>query len=251
MTVIYEADPELGNMHFLEAQPMAALHLTLRRELPDLPREHVFLHGSHYALSFIDVQRFWKDLNGKAQLSFISSNYGPLNEVSEEGAKNMLLKEIAEYLPITPADVEHWELNSNLEDPLFINTIGAWPNRPRPNSKIKNLYLAGDFVKNDIDLACMEGAVSAALETARQILSDSRRDPIASGCSDSASVASMVTGMRLDSIDPSGGVARSNCVARRKILTTSTGRFAASAARQCRSSSLICARRGNVSTWTE
>ena len=169
---IYEADPELGNMHFLEAQPMAALHLTLRRELPELPREHVFLHGSHYALSFIDVQRFWKDLDGKAQLSFISSNYGPLNEVSEEGAKNMLLKEIAEYLPITPDDVEHWQLNSNLEDPLFINTIGAWPNRPRSNSKIKNLYLAGDFVKNDIDLACMEGAVSAALETARQILSD-------------------------------------------------------------------------------
>ena len=169
---LYEADPELGNMHFLEAQPMAALHLTLRRELSELPREHVFLHGSHYALSFIDVQRFWKGLNGKAQLSFISSNYGPLNEVSAEGAKNMLLKEIAEYLPITPDDVEYWELNPNLEDPLFINTIGAWPNRPRPKSKINNLYLAGDFVKNEIDLACMEGAVSAALEAARQILSD-------------------------------------------------------------------------------
>ena len=151
---LYEADPELGNMHFLEAQPMAALHLTLRRELSELPREHVFLHGSHYALSFI------------------SSNYGPLNEVSAEGAKNMLLKEIAEYLPITPDDVEYWELNPNLEDPLFINTIGAWPNRPRPKSKINNLYLAGDFVKNEIDLACMEGAVSAALEAARQILSD-------------------------------------------------------------------------------
>ncbi|HKE55234.1 MAG TPA: hypothetical protein VKB46_00980, partial [Pyrinomonadaceae bacterium] len=30
----------------------------------------------------------------------------------------------------------------------------------------------GDFVKNAIDLACMEGAVSAALETAGQILGD-------------------------------------------------------------------------------
>ncbi|HSQ52364.1 MAG TPA: hypothetical protein VLL94_14010, partial [Nitrospiraceae bacterium] len=43
---LYEADPELGNMHLLEAQPMAALHLRVRKELPDLPREHVFLHGS-------------------------------------------------------------------------------------------------------------------------------------------------------------------------------------------------------------
>jgi len=169
---VYDADQELGNMHFLEAQPMAALHLTLRREIPDLPREHVFLHGSHYALSFIDVQRFWRGLDGKAQLSFISSNYGPLNEVSEDGAKNMLLKEICEYLPMTPADVERMELNSNIEKPLFINTIGAWPNRPRPKTKIRNLYIAGDFVKNEIDLACMEGAVSAALEAARQILSD-------------------------------------------------------------------------------
>jgi protoporphyrinogen oxidase len=169
---LYEADPELGNMHFLEAQPMAALHLRLRRELPDLPREHVFFHGSHYALSLIDVSRLWKDSASKAELSFISSNYGPLHEVSKEGAKNLLLREIGEYLPITPDDVESWELNSNTDVPLFINTIGAWPNRPRSNSKIGNLYLAGDFVKNGIDLACMEGAVSAALEAAHQILID-------------------------------------------------------------------------------
>lgn len=169
---LYEADPELGNMHFLEAQPMAALHLHLRRDLPDLPREHVFLHGSLYALSFIDVGRSWKGLDSGPRLSFISSNYGPLNEVSKEGAKDLLLKEISEYLPITPADIESWELNPNTDVPLFINTIGAWPNRPLPKTKIKNLYLAGDFVKNAIDLACMEGAVSAALEASAQILRD-------------------------------------------------------------------------------
>jgi hypothetical protein len=132
----------------------------------------VFLHGSHYALSFIDIAPHWKGLDGTHELSFISSNYSPLNEVTREGAKDLLLKEIGEYLPITPADVESWELNPNTDVPLFINTIGAWSNRPRPKTKIKNLYLAGDFVKNVIDLACMEGAVSAALEAAGQILSD-------------------------------------------------------------------------------
>lgn len=169
---LYQVDPALGNMHFLEAQPMAALHLRLRQELPDLPREHVFFHGSHYALSLIDVGRFWKELDGKPYLSFISSNYGPLTAVSEEGAKKLLLEEIGEYLPIEPADIESCELNSNIGAPLFINTIGAWPNRPGSKSKISNLYLAGDFVKNPIDLACMEGAVSSALEAARQILGD-------------------------------------------------------------------------------
>jgi hypothetical protein len=169
---LYEADPELGNMHFLEAQPMSALHLHLRREIPDLPREHVFLHGSYYALSFIDTGRFWMGGDGKPQLSFISSNYSPLNAVSKERAKDLLLKEICEYLPITPADVESWELNPNTDVPLFINTIGAWTNRPRPKTKIQNVYLAGDYVKNAIDLACMEGAVSAALEAAACILRD-------------------------------------------------------------------------------
>src|SRR6185503_8559633 len=171
---LYEADPELGNMHFLEAQPMAALHLRLRRELPDLPREHVFFHGSHYGLSFIDVGQNWKgqDDKGKSRLSFISSIYGALNAVSKEGAKNLLLEEICEYLPMTPADVESWELNPNTDVPLFINTIGAWSNRPRAKTKIRNLYLAGDYVKNAIDLACMEGAVSAALEASAQILSE-------------------------------------------------------------------------------
>ena len=175
---LYAADPELGRLHLLEAQPMAALHLRLQREIPDLPREHVFFHGSHYALSFIDITAHWKGLNGEhgahggSQLSFISSNYSPLSLVSAEGAKDLLLKEIGEYLPITPADVESWELNPNTAVPLFINTIGAWPNRPRPKTQIKNLYLAGDYVKNAIDLACMEGAVSAALEAAAQILQD-------------------------------------------------------------------------------
>jgi zeta-carotene desaturase len=81
---LYTADPELGNLHFLEAQPMAALHLRLRHALPDLPREHVFFHGSHYALSFIDESRLWPGLDTKSQLSFISSNYGPL-KWSEQG----------------------------------------------------------------------------------------------------------------------------------------------------------------------
>lgn len=169
---VYEADPQLGNMQFLEAQPMAALHLRLRNPMPHLPYEHVFLHGGEYALSFIETSRLWNKGNGPLELSFISSNFAPLSRVSTEKAKDVLLAEICRYLPLTPDDIESWELNTNVDVPLFINTIGAWPNRPRPKSKIPNLYLAGDYVKNEIDLACMEGAVSAALLAAREILRD-------------------------------------------------------------------------------
>ena len=166
---LYEADPALGNLHFLEAQPMAALHLRLRKTLPDLPREHLFFHASRYALSCIEVGRLWGETDG-SHLSFISSDYGPLSEVSEQAAKNLLLDEICEYLPIQPDDVDQWEMNPNVNVPLFINTIGAWPNRPRGKTSVPNLYVAGDYVKNAIDLACMEGAVSSALDTAGEIL---------------------------------------------------------------------------------
>jgi uncharacterized protein with NAD-binding domain and iron-sulfur cluster len=185
---LYAVDPELGNMHLLEAQPMAALHLRLRHRIPHLPKEHVFLHRSHYGLSCIDVSQVWEGSaqspsanrrtggrswsEEKTELSFIASNYVPLASLSDEGAKDALIEEIGEYLPIKPSDVESWEINPNTQVPLFINTIGAWPNRPQPQSQVRNLYLAGDFVKNGIDLACMEGAVSAALEAACKILGD-------------------------------------------------------------------------------
>jgi hypothetical protein len=77
-----------------------------------------------------------------------------------------------EYLPIKPSDVERWEINPNPQVPLFIKTSGAWPNRPRPTSPVRHLDLAGDFVTQGIDLACMEGAVCAALAAAGEILGD-------------------------------------------------------------------------------
>jgi glycine/D-amino acid oxidase-like deaminating enzyme len=169
---LYQADPELGNLHYLEAQPMAALHLRLRKPLPDLPREHIFFHASRHALSLIEVGRLWGEPETQPHLSFISSDYAPLNEVSEQRAADLLFDEIRQYLPIAPADIRDREIHPNVHVPLFINTIGAWPNRPRGKTAVPNLYVAGDYVKNAIDLACMEGAVSAALNTAGEMLRD-------------------------------------------------------------------------------
>lgn len=166
------ADPSLGNMHFLEAYPMAAFHVRLRQPIDDLPREHIFFHDSQYALSLIEVGHLWTGDAGPSELSFIASNFLPLREVSNERAAEILLTEIAEYLPLTSDNIEGWELHPNTDLPLFINTIGAWHNRPLPSTSLPNLYLAGDYVKNSVDLACMEGAVSSALSASAAILHD-------------------------------------------------------------------------------
>lgn len=167
---VVELAPELGDIHHLEAEPMSALHVWLDHRLDGLPREHVFLHGGRYGLSFIDNSQIWTGGGSSANtyLSFISSNFSPLAAASDAVATRLLLDEIAGYLPIDPARVET-RLNTNVAEPLFINTIGAWPNRPQTTSAIANLFFAGDWVQSSIDLACMEGAVASALDAAAAI----------------------------------------------------------------------------------
>lgn len=165
---VYDLDPELGNLTHLEADPMSALHIYFTEPLPDIPKEHVFLHGGRYGLSFIDVSQIWSGYSGSV-LSFIASHFVPLTYVSEAEAKEHLLREIEDYLPIDRSKISKMELHSNIDTPLFINTVGAWTNRSRTETKIDNLYMAGDWVKNHADLACMEGAVRSALQAVKDI----------------------------------------------------------------------------------
>ncbi|HEU4977512.1 MAG TPA: FAD-dependent oxidoreductase [Solirubrobacteraceae bacterium] len=84
-----------------------------------------------------------------------------------------------------PADVpEHWFLDPGIAwvksrqanrnaTPLLVNTVGSWFKRPQAQTSVPNLFLAGDYVQTNIDLATMEGgnesgraAVAALLHAA-------------------------------------------------------------------------------------
>jgi uncharacterized protein with NAD-binding domain and iron-sulfur cluster len=57
-----------------------------------------------------------------------------------------------------PAVKWHPAHHHNTNDtPLLVNTAGSWVNRPTSRSKIPNLFLSGDYVQTNIDLATMEG----------------------------------------------------------------------------------------------
>jgi uncharacterized protein with NAD-binding domain and iron-sulfur cluster len=66
-------------------------------------------------------------------------------------------------------------------DPLFISTPGAWERRPDAATAIPNLFLAADYVRVNVDTACMEGANDAGRRAANAILAtaDSSAGPAA------------------------------------------------------------------------
>jgi uncharacterized protein with NAD-binding domain and iron-sulfur cluster len=55
-------------------------------------------------------------------------------------------------------------------EPLLINRVGTRQLRPEACTPIANLFLAGDYVKTETDLACMEGANEAARRAVNGIL---------------------------------------------------------------------------------
>jgi uncharacterized protein with NAD-binding domain and iron-sulfur cluster len=54
--------------------------------------------------------------------------------------------------------------------PILVNSVNSWHLRPTTQTNIDNLFLAGDYVKTNTDLATMEGANEAAKRAVNAIL---------------------------------------------------------------------------------
>ena len=68
--------------------------------------------------------------------------------------------------------------NSN-DEPLLVNTVGTWEKRPTAKTEIPNLFLSGDYVQTDVDLATMEGANESGRAAVNALLeaSGSKAEP--------------------------------------------------------------------------
>lgn len=56
------------------------------------------------------------------------------------------------------------------DTPLFINTVGSYRNRPESATSIPNLFMAGDYVRTDLNLATMEGANESGRQAVNALL---------------------------------------------------------------------------------
>jgi hypothetical protein len=165
---VFAAAPELGDLNRLSSEPMSGYQLELDRKIPGLGEDFTFLIGSTYALSLIDTT----PRAPTTTLSVVIGDFGPLRTLSSALVAELILAELRAYLPIPSAAIVRAYLHDNVSAPLFVNDAGAWPFRPRPRTRIANLYMAGDYCQNAIDLACTEGALYSGQHTAHAALAD-------------------------------------------------------------------------------
>lgn len=199
-------DPQLGRVGRLESNWMNGLQFFLS-ESPDLNRGHVAYMDSPWAITSLTQDQFWP--------GSISRRYGDgtvkdvlSTDISDWNTPGILYGKTAKEC--TPAQIAHevwaqirttidngkarlpdsiltsWYLDEAItgagtshvrnEDPLMINTVGSWDNRPEATTRIKGLALAGDWVRTSrVNLASMEAACESGRKAANAVLAEAGR----------------------------------------------------------------------------
>ena len=199
-------DPALEGINSLFTDWMVGIQFYLREKV-DITHGHVTYVDAPWALTSLTQAQFWAERDFAADygdggavdcLSVDISDWDtpgilydkPAKECTRAQIRREVWAQIKSHLEDSgesylPDGILHsWFLdpgvqfhpargrNSN-QTPLLVNTAGSWQNRPEARTAVPNLFLAGDYVRNDIDLATMEGAnetgryaVAAVLEAA-------------------------------------------------------------------------------------
>jgi flavin-dependent amine oxidoreductase len=117
----------------------------------------------------------------------IGPNSDELSAQAQQTAKFLILKELNRYVPFKlgekwgdPKSDVDWErsfYHSNEDHPLFINEVGSREWSPKVwDSRLPNLYFAGDYCQNPIDIATVEAGVVSGLQAAQALARNERID---------------------------------------------------------------------------
>ena len=186
---VLAADPSLEHMDELSTDWMVGVQFYLKQPV-DIVKGHIDFIDAPWALTALTQAQFWNhrvfDLDyGDGTvvdcLSVDISNWDEPGILYGKPAKRCTRAQIAkevwaqikmhktagDQLPdgilhssfMDPAVQWHPARGRNSNaTPLLVNTAGSWPNRPTATTAIPNLFLSGDYVQTNIDLATMEGA---------------------------------------------------------------------------------------------
>lgn len=183
--------PGMAAVRKLQSGVTAVLDLYFNRKLEGIPEHHVVLRDSRYAISFFDNSQLWcrekppaggptiPDESAPTHLSVAVTDFYRIEGMTKDDAAREILSDLRRFLPFDveqDVDFSRTYLQMNVNEPLFLNEVGSEPWRPETVTEIPNLFLAGDFVANDIDVICVEGAVLSGLNAARAVQAQLRTD---------------------------------------------------------------------------
>jgi uncharacterized protein with NAD-binding domain and iron-sulfur cluster len=200
---VLRADPALERMDELFVDWMVGIQYFLRERL-DITHGHITFTDSPWALTALTQAQFWGERDfaatygdGRAVdcLSVDVSDWDTPGLTTGKTAKRCTKGEIASEVwaqieahltdrgefELPPGIRHSWFLDPGVRwdrkrrrnrnaTPLLVNTVGSWEMRPAAARKIPNLFLAGDYVQTDVDLATMEGANESARDAVIALL---------------------------------------------------------------------------------
>ncbi|MEV0381563.1 FAD-dependent oxidoreductase [Nonomuraea sp. NPDC050643] len=194
------ADPALARLSLLETDWMNGVMIYLKEPRP-IAHGHLIYAGTPWALTSISQAQFWSgdfaarygDGTVTDCLSLDLSDWNTPGVLFGKTAKQCtrpqivqeVLAQVRAALPggaalLPDSIVRSWFVDTAItgegtpavanDEPLLINTPSSWTNRPGATTRIPNLFLAADYVRNSINLATMEGGNEAGRMAANGIL---------------------------------------------------------------------------------
>jgi uncharacterized protein with NAD-binding domain and iron-sulfur cluster len=207
---VLRADPSLEGMNALKTDWMVGIQYFLTKS-PGLVRGHISFLDAPWALTALTQAQFWKERrmardygDGRVVdvLSVDISNWDAPGVVFGKPAKQCSPTEVAVEVweqirrhetagrKLDRGAIHSWMLDPGIVwngrtgqnrnvTPLLVNTVGTWEKRPTARTRIPNLFLGGDHIQTNVDLATMEGANTSGRAAAKAILeaADSPKAP--------------------------------------------------------------------------
>ncbi len=192
--------PELAAMDQLYVDWMNGIQFYLRTPA-DISRGHTAYIDAPWSLTSITQNQLWTrkltefgdgDVRDCLSVDISDWNtpgmlYGkPAKECTHEEIAREVWAQIIAHLDdrgtvLRADDLHSWFLDPSISwqadhgrnanaDPLLINTAGSWQYRPQAHGALENLFLAGDYVRTNVDLATMEGANESARTAVNALL---------------------------------------------------------------------------------
>ncbi|MGE2835866.1 hydroxysqualene dehydroxylase [Mycobacterium sp. SMC-4] len=195
---LLRAEPRLQGVRNLHYGWMNGALYYLNKDVP-LQRGHAIFIDSEWALTAISQAQFWPDVDLEQRgdghvdgiLSVDISDWDTpsrrtgltARQCTEEQILDEVWNQLTDHIDdgsLKAENVLHRFLDPAIgfpapgqvtnSEPLLVNTVNSWRDRPDARTAIPNLVLAADYVRTHTDLATMESANEAARRAVNALL---------------------------------------------------------------------------------